>query len=62
MTKAQWKAVNDFCQELGYERRELLEILKSNGTLARNAKLDDLDDYVNRKDYDSMLKFLENNV
>ena len=62
MTRGQWKAINDFCDGIGYERQELLQILKDNGTLDRKARLEDLGEYVSGKTYDDMMKFLEHNV
>lgn len=62
MTRAQWKALTDYCTEFGYTRVEVLRELKANGTVDKDTKLDDLGDCVTNKDYDSMLKFLEDNV
>lgn len=62
MTKAQWKAINDYCDELDCTKHELLTELKENGTIERGARIEDLGNYVTRKDYDTMLKFLEENL
>ena len=62
MTKTQTRAVNDFCRENCITKKELLEILKENGTIERNAKLDDLSDYVKGDTRKAMRQFLEGNV
>lgn len=62
MTKAQWKAIYDYCDELGYTRAELLQELKANGTVDEDTRLENLGDCVKVKDYDTMLKFLEDNL
>lgn len=62
MTKAQRRAVYDFCRENCITKDELLEELKANGTIASNAKLDDLSDYVKDDTRKAMCQFLEENV
>ena len=62
MTKRQLRAVNDFCRENCLSKNELLEILKENGTIASNAELDDLSDYVKDDTRKAMWQFLEENV
>ena len=62
MTKTQLRAVSDFCRENCITKTELLEILKENGTIADNAKLDDLSDYVKDDTRKAMWQFLEANV
>ena len=62
MTKAQWKAVYDYCNEFDCTTHELLIELRENGTLGRGESWDDLGDCVEKKDYDTMLKFLEENI
>lgn len=63
MTKAQWSAVYHYCAEYGYETpQELLAELKANGTVERNTKLADLDEYVSGTSYDDMYQFLGDNL
>lgn len=62
MTKAQRRAIDDYCRENCITKKELLEILKENGTIAGNAELDDLSDYVKDDTRKSMWQFLEGNV
>lgn len=63
MTKAQWSAVYDYCAEYGYDQpRDLLDDLKSNGTVDNGTKLNQLHQYVNGKSYDDMYQFLGENL
>ena len=62
MKKAQWAALYDFCEELGYTRAEVLAELKANGTVDKNTRLEDLGEYTTDKTYDAMLKFLADNL
>lgn len=62
MTRGQYAAINDYCEEYGYTKKELLEELKANGTVERNTKLEDLGEYANGNDYDSMMQFLWDNL
>lgn len=59
MTKEQWCAIYDYCAENGCTRRELLADLKADGTVDRNARLEDLGEYASGTSYDAMRKFLE---
>ena len=58
MTKAQWRAIYDYCDEFDCTKRELLEELKANGAVDRNAEMEDLGDYPTDTSYDAMLQFL----
>ena len=59
MTKAQWRAIYDFCKENAYERpSEVLQTLKMEGAISRTDTLDDLCDYDESGTYDGMMKFL----
>ena len=62
MTKGQWKAVYDFCDEYGIPTSALLKTLKENGTVDRGTTLDELGEYVNGHTYNDMINFLEENV
>ena len=62
MTKAQFKAVYDYCDAIGCSVRELLQELKVCGVIEHDDKLEDLGEYVTGKDYETMLKFLEVNL
>lgn len=63
MTKAQWSAVYEFCAEYGYDTpQELLTELKANGTVERNTRLSELNEYVNGTSYDEMYQFLGDNL
>lgn len=62
MTKAQWKAVLDFCRENCISKNELLFELKQNGTVDRNARIEDLAGYTDGTSYNEMMRFLEKNV
>ena len=62
MTKAQYKAVKDFCEDNGCTVKELLGVLKENGSIDRNTTTKDLGEYAGGSNYESMLKFLEANV
>lgn len=62
MTRAQWKAVYAYCKEYDCTAHDLLIELRANGTLGRNEGWDELSNCVDKKDYDSMLKFLEENL
>ena len=63
MTKEQWKAIYDFCQENAFERpSEVLQTLKIEGSIERTDTLDDLGDYDESGTYDGMIKFLTENL
>ena len=62
MTKAQWKAIYDYCEEYGITKAQLLKELKANGTVERTAGLEDLGEYVNKNTYNAMIEFLEANL
>ena len=62
MTKAQWKAVYDYCEANGCTKLEILKILKANGTIGRDVSLDSLGNYVYGETYADMMEFLEANV
>lgn len=62
MTKAQWKAVYDFCRENCISKNELLSALKENGTVDHNALLEDLAGYTEGTSYNAMMQFLENSI
>ena len=62
MTKAQWKAVYDYCEVCGITKWDILKTLKQNGAIDRRDTLDDLGDYVAGETYAEMMKFLEENV
>ena len=62
MTKAQWKAIYDYCEEYGISRATMLVELKANGTVNRDTALEELGDYPEDNTYDSMINFLEENL
>ena len=62
MTSAQWKAIYDFCDALGCSRTELLKELRACGIIDPKAPIEELGNCVSRKDYDTMLKFLETHI
>ena len=62
MTKAQWKAIYDYCEEYSIPCSYLLKELKANGTVSRDTTLEELGEYTEEPSYDSMIKFLEENV
>lgn len=63
MTKAQWKAIYDFCEDNGfYNPHELLIHLKRQGSVDRKDALEDLGEYPENKTYDGMIKFLSEEV
>lgn len=61
MTKNQWKAVYDYCDENGLTCAELLGILRDNGTLGRYDTLEALSDYAGNS-YEKMRLFLEEEI
>ena len=61
-TKAQWKAIYDFCDAMYCTPRELIAELRENGTVAPSTKINELGEYVTLKDYDTMFKFLEEHL
>lgn len=61
-TKAQWKAIYDFCDAIFYTPRELMAELRENGTIDKSTRIEDLGDCVTKKDYDTMLEFLEAHI
>ena len=62
MTKAEWKAINDYCEENMMSRYEVMKSLKQSGTIARDDCLEDLDRYLRDHTYDAMMSFLLENV
>ncbi len=62
MTNAQWQALCDYCDEMGYTKKEVLKELKASGVIDPSAKVGDIGNCVTDRDYDSMLKFLAENV
>jgi len=63
MTKAQWKAVYDFCNQYGFETpHELLKHLKRNGSVDIYDKLENLGEYAIGESYDGMMEFLDVNT
>ena len=62
MTKAEWKAVYDYCEGNMLSRCELLKELKNNGTIRREDSIEDLAEYVRQHTYDDMIRFLEDNI
>ena len=62
MTKAQWAAINNYCEENYCTRQELVEALRNNGTVDRSTKLEELGDYAKGDTYEDMLTFLEENT
>lgn len=62
MTKAEWKAVYDYCEEYNIPMSALLKELKGNGTIDRGDTLEDLGMYVRHHTYDDMIKFLEESL
>lgn len=62
MTKAQWKAVYDYCRENCISKYELLAELKANGAVDRKTLLEELSDYTDDSTYDAMKRFLEDNI
>ena len=62
MTKAQWKALYDYCDENGISKYNLLKDLKEHGSVDRRASLEDLGDYAEGLDYDGMKQWLENEL
>ena len=62
MTKAEWKAVYDFCIENMMSKYEMMLDLKQNGTIDREDTLEDLGRYVRHHTYEDMMRFLEENI
>lgn len=62
MTNAEWKAVYDYCKENVLSGYELMNALKSNGTIGREDTLEDLGRYVKHRSYDGMMRFLIENL
>ena len=62
MTKAQWCAIYNYCEEYGYTKYGLLDALKANGTVGRSTRLEDLGDHANGNTYNAMMQFLEDNL
>lgn len=59
MTKAQWKAIYDYCEDNGYKNpRELLTALKAANSVDKAASVEELDLYVEGTGYDDMQAFL----
>ena len=62
MNKAQWKALHDYCEDVGYENSsELLHDLKANGTVSQRATVQEIAEYVDGNTYDDMYEFLVRN-
>lgn len=62
MTKAQRAAINNYCEEYGCTRKELLDALKDNGTVEHDTTLEELGKYAKGSTYDAMMCFLEANI
>lgn len=63
MNKAQWKAINDYAEEMGYMgASDVLTALKANGTLDRSATYDDLAELADGGGYDDMMQVLYENL
>jgi len=62
MTKAQWAAIYNYCEENGITKYDLLAELKANGTVDRSARLEDLGEYASGNTYDAMMRFLWGNL
>ena len=62
MTKAEWKAVYDYCEANMISKYELSKVLKKNGAIAKEDTLEDLGRYIRDHTYDDMMRFLEENV
>lgn len=62
MTKAQWAAIYNYCEEYGCTKYDLLNALKANGTVGRSTRLEDLGEYANGNTYDAMAQFLGDNL
>ena len=65
MTKAQWKAIYDYCEEYDILTADLLKELRANGTISkgnRDEMLDELSGCPDKPTYDAMIKFLEDNL
>lgn len=62
MTRAQWSAIDDYCEEFGYKKSEVLKELKANGAVDADATIKDLGDYTRGKTYDDMMNFLMMNL
>ena len=59
MTKSQWKAIYDYCENNFYVNPyELLKELKEVGAVDRQAEVVDLSDYADGESYDGMIRFL----
>ena len=63
MNKAQWKAIKDYTEDMGYcGPYDVLNALKANGTLDRNATYDDLAELANGDSYNDMMQVLCDNL
>ena len=63
MNKAQWKAIRDYAEDMGYcDTRDVLTALKANGTLDRYATYDDLAELANGDTYEDMMQVLCDNL
>lgn len=65
MTKAQWKAIYDYCDEYGILTADLLRELRANGTISkgnRDEMLDELSGCPAKPTYEAMIEFLESNL
>lgn len=59
MTKAQWKALYDYCEDVGYSgKHEVLIALKQVGAIDMRDTIADLGEYDQSGTYDGMMKFL----
>ncbi len=58
MTKTQWKAIYDYCEDNCYVNPyELLKELKEVGAVDRQTEVDEIGDYADDS-YDGMIEFL----
>lgn len=62
MNKAQWAALNDFCEENYCTRYDVLKALKANGTVDHSTKLKELGRYADGNSYEDMYNFLGDNL
>lgn len=58
MTKAQWKAIYDYCEDNDITTKDLLRELRGAGVMDYNTPLSELGDYPEDKSYDGMKEFL----
>ena len=58
MDKVQWRAIYDFCDEVGFTPNQLLTVLKELGVVDRGLRVNELDRYPKDKSYKAMIEFL----